>query len=103
MPTGRLGHLAYGIDGDIYVADWDGRNPIRIADGLPDLGGPIECGSFWGEGPMWSPDGRHFAYRSDSAVPRVARQARARSIISDAQGRVVASFPGTGWLVSWSP
>src|SRR5690349_16807859 len=26
-----LGRLAYGIDGDIYVADWDGRHPVRIA------------------------------------------------------------------------
>ncbi len=33
LPAGRLGHLAYGLDGDIFVADWDGRNPVRIADG----------------------------------------------------------------------
>ena len=38
LPTGRLGHLAYGLDGDIFVADWDGRNPIRIADGPPGSG-----------------------------------------------------------------
>ena len=31
-------HLAYGLDGDIFVADWDGRNPVRIADGLAGLG-----------------------------------------------------------------
>ena len=24
LPTGRLGHLAYGLDGDIYLADSDG-------------------------------------------------------------------------------
>ena len=29
---GRLGSLAYGVDGDIYVADWDGSNAVRIAD-----------------------------------------------------------------------
>ena len=39
LPTGRLGHLAYGLDGDIYVAAWDGANPVRIADGVLDPGG----------------------------------------------------------------
>ena len=67
LPTGRLGHLAYGLDGDIYVADWDGRNPVRIADGAPDGIGGCDCGGYWGEGPMWSPDGRYLAYRSGSA------------------------------------
>jgi hypothetical protein len=60
-----LGSLAYGVDGDIYVAEWDGSNAVRIADGRP----PNECGAFdysgeyWGEGPIWSPDGRYLAYR----------------------------------------
>lgn len=62
LPTGRLGHLAYGLDGDIYVADWDGRNPVRITDGPPILpSGDITCASYGGEGPMWSPDGRYLA------------------------------------------
>ena len=92
-PTGRLGHLAYGLDGDIYLADWDGRNAVRIADGIPPDNGP-GCGNFWGEGPMWSPDGRYLAYRysCDDTVR-----------IADAKGRSVATFPGTGWRVSWSP
>ena len=30
-----VGALAYTIDGDIYVAEWDGSNPVRIADGRP--------------------------------------------------------------------
>ena len=97
LPGVRLGHLAYGLDGDIYVADWDGRNAVRIADGNPGKG-PGQCGGFVGEGPMWSPDGRHFAYRSawdDVCDGKV--------YISDPEGHVVASFPGTGWLVSWSP
>jgi Tol biopolymer transport system component len=99
LPTGRLGHLAYGLDGSIYVANWDGGNPVRIADGTPDPGGggPAACGSLWGEGPMWSPDGRHLAYRS--AWDSSCREATG-------EGKVyipVAAFPGTGWLVSWSP
>ena len=94
LPTGRIGHLAYGLeDGDIYLADWDGQNPVRIADGKEDA-----CSSFGGEGPMWSPDGRYLAYRStrsDTCSGSV--------YLSDADGHPVASFPGTGWLISWSP
>src|SRR5215212_5608716 len=49
---GGLGSLAYGVYGDIYVAEWDGSNPVRIADGGP----ANECGGrgrYWGEGPIW--------------------------------------------------
>ena len=99
LATGQLGHLAYGLDGDVYVADWDGRNPLRIADGLPVLDGPSPCGTIYGEGSMWSPDGRHLAYRSDhggGACPGTVH-------VTDPEGVEMASFPGTGWLVSWSP
>ena len=67
---GSLGRLAYGIDGDIYVADADGRNPVRVADGAPSKEG--FCGGYWGEGPIWSPDGRYLAYRGDGgeAIPQ---------------------------------
>ena len=96
VPTARLGQLAYGLDGDIYVADWDGKNPVRIADGLPS-DSPADCQGFWGEGPMWAPDGRHLAYRrGGDACPGTV-------YVTDPAGNVVASFPGTGWLVSWSP
>ena len=70
LPTvqalGSLGRLAYGIDGDIYVADADGRNRVRIADGAPSKEG--DCGGYWGEGPIWSPDGRYLAYRGDGGA-----------------------------------
>jgi WD40 repeat protein len=95
----RLGSLAYGVDGDIYVADWDGSNAVRIADGLP----PNECGGFlgefWGEGPMWSPDGRYLAYRHANCPDDY----RAGVVISDPEGNVIAELPGDGWSIGWSP
>jgi Tol biopolymer transport system component len=98
-PAGRLGHLAYGIDGRIYLADWDGRNAVRIADGQPTSAADgSRCDGDRGEGPMWSPDGQHLAYRSDSG-DRCAETV----VITDPATKAVASFPGTGWLVSWSP
>ena len=87
--------LAYGLDGDIYLADWDGANPVLIADGTPAF---ADCGHLWGEGSMWSPDGRYVGYRSawnDRCSGSV--------FIADSTGRPVASFAGGGWLLSWSP
>ena len=104
LPTAQtpasLGRLAYGINGDIYVADSDGRNRVRIANGAPAAWGPDRCRSYGGEGPIWSPDGRHLAYRG--AVGRTG-SCRGTVIISDPAGHRVASFPGEGWLISWSP
>jgi Tol biopolymer transport system component len=93
------GALAYGVDGDIYVAEWDGSNAVRIADGRL----PNDCngiGEYWGEGPIWSPDGRYLAYRhTDCDGPGFWWDV----VISDREGNVVASFPSEGWLISWSP
>ena len=105
-PTGHLGHLAYGIDGSVYVADWDGRNSVRIATGVyfyPGGGGLAECGTFWGEGPIWSPDGRYLAYRSAWDASCLGTPGAGQVYVADPEGHVLASFPGTGWLVSWSP
>jgi Tol biopolymer transport system component len=98
-PTG-LGSLAYGVDGDIYVADLDGSNPVRIADGRPadDCGG---LGEYLGWGPIWSPDGRYLAYRHTDC--EVSRDPWWDVVISDRYGNVVTSFPSQGWLISWSP
>ncbi len=95
LPISGNGQLAYALDGDIFLADRDGAQPVRIADGAPN--GTDLCGSFWAEGPMWSPDGRHLAYRGDRT------DCQESVVIADPDGRTVASFPSEGWLVSWSP
>src|SRR4029450_13822530 len=58
-PTPVGAAIAYGAARDIFVADGDGSNQVRIADGRP--GSP--CGAYWAEGPIWSPDGKYLAYR----------------------------------------
>ena len=93
IPVGTY-RLAYEHDGDIYVADANGRNRVRIANGAP-VGTPDLCGSYGGEGSLWSPDGRYLAFRGE--CPNTVS-------IADPTGRIVASFPvGMGWLISWSP
>ena len=59
---GALGTLAYVLDGDVYVADPDGLNAVKIADGRP-LSDCQGTGEFWAEGSIWSPDGHYLAYR----------------------------------------
>jgi Tol biopolymer transport system component len=95
------GSLAYALDGDIYVADPDGSNAVKIADGRPD----DECGGvggYWAEGSMWSPDGRYLAYRYSDCSN--AEFDWGGVVISDAEGNVFATFPTeAGWKIAWSP
>jgi Tol biopolymer transport system component len=93
------GTLAYDLDGDIYIADPDGSNAVKIADGRPleDCGGIPE---YWAEGRMWSPDGRYLAYRYADCPNSEWRKG---VVISDPEGNIVASFPADGWDISWSP
>jgi Tol biopolymer transport system component len=95
------GSLAYALDGDIYVADPDGSNAVKIADGRPaeDCGG---VGGYWAEGSIWSPDGRYLAYRYSDCSG--AEFAWGGVVISDAEGNVFAKFPTDGgWDIGWSP
>ena len=107
----RLGDLAYALDGDIFVADPDGSNAVRIANGLPEED-CFDGGEYWAEGPMWSPDGRYLAYRhyttcsSSESEQRQLHRSRAFGrdvVISDAEGNVLATFPAQGWDIAWSP
>ena len=100
-PHARLGSLAYVADDDIFVAKWDGSNPVKIADSRPRS----EChenNEYWAEGPMWSPNGRYLAFRrSECDGPEDTR--REYVVISDRAGNVVTSFPAEGWGIAWSP
>ena len=94
-----LGQLAYGINGDIYLADLDGRNPVKIADGgsndLQRLNDGAATGVREGSGrptTATSPIGR--------GLPGVPA---ARVVIYDTETKRSVSFPGQGWEVSWSP
>ncbi|MDP8904503.1 MAG: hypothetical protein M3N29_04190 [Chloroflexota bacterium] len=93
ITTPRLG-LAYGLDGDIYVSDWDGTNPVRIADGDRD----VQCDSFIANRGLTSPDGRYIAYRSEWSD-----DCDGMVYVTDAAGSLLASFPGVGWNIAWSP
>lgn len=94
-PTLAVGlAYAYGIDGDIFLAEVDGTNPVRIADPDPN----DTCGQFGDNRGIVSPDGRYVAYRSswDDDCPGIV-------YLADAAGNPVASFPGVGWNIAWSP
>jgi len=90
----RSGALAYELDGDIYVADLDGSNPVDISAAIPDAG----CEGAGGyQMPSWSPDGRYLAFRHQCtlSVDNV--------VITDPHGDVVAQIPADKWGFAWSP
>lgn len=95
-----LGALAYFLDGDLYVADWNGANPVRIVNGRPGIGGCTD--EFWAEGTIWSPDGRYLAARHATRCQDGSSEWW-DAVIIDPEGEVVASIPSEGWLISWSP
>ncbi len=98
------GALAYALDGDIYVADPDGSNALKIADGRSAQDCYGWGGEYWAEGPMWSPDGRYLAYRRYTDCSNGEEMPLPRDVvISDAQGNVLATFPAQGWQIAWSP
>ena len=97
---GISGALAYGLDGDIYLADPDGTNAVKITDGgIPGIPDEGCAGTVGYETPSWSPDGRYLAFQrvcsySSSTDPVAV-------VISDPEGAVVAEIPASGY--GWSP
>ena len=75
-----LGRLAYSLDGDVFIAQWDGTHPVAS----PTVRARMASGSRGG--PEW----RHLMYE------RWSRRGDATTgvFIADTSGRVVASFPG---------
>ena len=99
QPAPRDPRLAYIADGTLYLADWEGRNPIRLDGASWSAGG---CGSVFSEGPVWSPDGRFLAYRVGWGTECEATEQTVH--VRDAEGRGVAEFQaGIGWQVGWAP
>jgi RNA polymerase sigma factor (sigma-70 family) len=99
--------LAYGADGDIFLADENGANAVKIADGDPiDYAHECTPGEvqihYLVNGTAWSPDGRYLAYWNWRPCPVLANE-WGSVIIADAHGNVVSSFPGEGWAIAWSP
>ena len=83
--------LLYSRDGDILMADWDGTNPVVIADGAPStepFGTRYELIPWPSNGSVWAPDRNHFVYHElhPWQVPGVITH------ISDASRRRLASF-----------
>jgi Tol biopolymer transport system component len=97
------GTLAYVLDGDVYVADADGSNAVKIADGRSSEDCYGWGGEYWAEGPMWSPDGRYLAYRRYTDCGGDENTSPQDVVISDAEGNVVTTFPADGWHIGWSP
>ena len=100
-----LGRLAFGLDGDVYLADGDGKDRVRIADG-PPRDEESGCANFWAEGPVWSPNGRYLVYRGDGDGGDTTTDGCEMSAmvnISDLSGNRIASFSSEGWRVAWSP
>ena len=89
------GAIAYSLDGDIYVADPEGSNAVRIADSTTDA----RCeGISEYSMPSWSPDGTHLAFQRDCPTSD-----QTDVVITDPQGNIVTEVPRDGWGFSWSP
>lgn len=97
--------LAYGVDGDVFLADADASSAIRVADADPGVGacapGEVRA-QYIVNGTAWSPDGRYLAYWDWRGCP-IPPNKWGTVIVSDAEGNEVARFPGQGWAISWSP
>ena len=95
------GTLAYIVHGDVYVADPDGSNAIKIADGRPRTTAVPPAGSRSGRRDRC---GRRTGGTSPIAAWTVLpRTERGEVVISDAAGNVHATFPADGWDIGWSP
>jgi Tol biopolymer transport system component len=85
-PDGRK--LAYAWNRDIWVANQDGSDPLRLTGSQREEGGP-----------SWSPDGRRIAFVS-------SRDGNWEIYVMDADGRNqtrITQYPGFDSQPDWSP
>ncbi len=75
--------LLYGLDGDIFLADADGSNRTRVAEGATLF-----------DGSPWAPNGRHFL-SFDTA--------RSTAVIREPGGDEVATLANRSFAPWWSP
>ena len=100
-PVEGSGDLAYALAGDIYVADPDGSNAVKIVDGVADDGCP-GVGAYWSNSmPAWSPDGRYIAFWHDCSGSDQGQETTV--MVVDPLGSVVGEFPKGLWGFTWSP
>ncbi len=98
VPAVVSGALVYSLDDDLWVADPDGTNAVRITDidAIDD-----ECpGDVGYNGVSWSPDGRYIASLLGECP---GADAVGVVVVTDLKGNVAASFSTVGRWIAWSP
>jgi hypothetical protein len=86
----------------IYLADGDGRNPIRVD--LPRDASAYNVGD-WTIGPVWAPSGRLVAFSAAECLSGQSPDCTAVVDVFDTDGRLIASIPiGASFAQPmWSP
>jgi hypothetical protein len=84
--------LVYSSNGDVYVIDMDGSNPVNLTPGPA-----------WATDPAWSPDGSQIAFaREDNIWVMVSDGSDARQV-TDLENSIPGAFYRAAYEPAWSP